>query len=76
MKRAIELEPTNPNHYVGLGNLYRSGGIVDKALQMYRAALRWDAKNRHAQKAIKELETAAKAPEERGVGSLLSRFRK
>jgi len=76
MKRAIELEPTNPSHYVGLGNLYRNGGIVDKALQMYRAALRWDAKNRHAQKAIKELETAAKAPEERGVGSLLSRFRK
>jgi len=76
MKRAIELEPTNPSHYVGLGNLYRSGGIVDKALQMYRAALRWDAKNRHAQKAIKELEAAAKTPEERGVGSLLSRFRK
>jgi len=76
LKRAIELEPTNPSHYVGLGNLYRSGGIVDKALQMYRAALRWDPKNRHAQKAIKELETAAKAPEDRGVGSLLSRFRK
>jgi len=76
LKRAIELEPTNPNYYVGLGNLYRSGGIVDKALQMYHAALRCDAKNRHAQKAIKELETAAKAPEERGVGSLLSRFRK
>jgi tetratricopeptide (TPR) repeat protein len=76
LKRAIELEPTNPNYYVGLGNLYRSGGIVDKALQMYRAALRWDGKNRYAQKAIRELETASKGQEERGVSSLLSRFRK
>ena len=79
MKRAIDLEPTNANYYVGLGNLYRSGGILDKALQMYQTALRWDEKNRHARNAIKEVEAAAKAPktpDERGVGALFSRFRK
>jgi tetratricopeptide (TPR) repeat protein len=76
LKRAIELEPTNPNYYLALGNLYRSGGIVDKALEMYRTALRCDPNNRHAQKAIKELEPSAKGWEDRGVSSLLSRFRK
>jgi tetratricopeptide (TPR) repeat protein len=76
LKRAIELEPTNPNYYVGLGNLYRDGHIWDKAVAMYRAALRWDPKNRHALKAINDIEAEAKAAELGKVGGLFTRFRK
>ena len=76
LKRAIELEPTNPHYYVGLGNLYRDGSIRDKAVVMYRTALRWDPKNRHALKAIEELEAEVKAAEMSKVGGLFTRFRK
>jgi len=76
LKRAIDLEPTNANYYVGLGNLYKDGSIIDKALTMYRAALRWDPKNRHALKAVRELEAGAKTAEVGRVGGLFTRFRK
>jgi tetratricopeptide (TPR) repeat protein len=76
LKRAIELEPTNANYYVGLGNLYREGHIRDKALAMYRTALRWDPKNRHALKAVDDVEAEVKAAELGKVGGLFTRFRK
>jgi TolA-binding protein len=76
LKRAIALEPTNPHYYVGLANLYRDGRITDKALIMYRTALRWDPTNRYALKAVEELEAGVKAADAGKVGSLFTRFRK
>jgi TolA-binding protein len=76
LKLAIELEPHNAHYYVGLANLYRDGHIDDKALTMYRRALLWDPKNRHALKAVQDYEATSKGADGgKGVG-LFTRFRK
>jgi DnaJ-class molecular chaperone len=52
LQKAIELSPTSANAYAMLGSLYERAGTVDRAREMYRRALQWDAENALARKAL------------------------
>lgn len=57
-KRAIELDPSQADHYIGLGLLYKKGGMFDRALKQFEEALVWDPNNRRAKEEIKDLKTS------------------
>jgi curved DNA-binding protein CbpA len=55
-KKAIELEPTNDEHYSNLGLLYLKAGLKKKAEAQFKEALRFNPKSKKAMKALKELQ--------------------
>jgi tetratricopeptide (TPR) repeat protein len=44
-KKAMELEPSRIDNYVGLGRLYKQAGLTKQALQVFEEALAWDAEH-------------------------------
>lgn len=63
-KTAIALEGNNAQHYVHLGQVYRTGHLFDKARKQFETALRLDPKHPEALKEIRELEGP---PAEKGL---------
>jgi len=55
-KKAVSLEPWNPEGYVGLGMLYKSASLKVKAANQFRKALEVDPDHRSARKALMEIE--------------------
>lgn len=53
--RAIELEPWNPECYVGLGILYKQEGLILKATKLFQKALEYDADHEIALREINAL---------------------
>jgi len=51
-QKAIKLEPSNPEFYVGLGTYYKEEGFFDKAKKQFKKALEIDPENKTA---LKEL---------------------
>ena len=56
-KKAIQLNPADPNHYVGLGLVYKKGGMKSRALSLFQEALKWDSANQKAQEEILKLQS-------------------
>ncbi|MBI3995800.1 MAG: DnaJ domain-containing protein [Nitrospirae bacterium] len=56
-KKAIELDPSGVDHYIGLGLLYKKGGMVQRAQRQFEEALVWDPTNRSANDELKKLQT-------------------
>ena len=57
-KRAIELDPSQVDHHIGLGLLYKKGGLFERALRQFEEALVWDPDNRRVKEEIKDLKTS------------------
>jgi hypothetical protein len=57
-KTAIALDYNNPQYYVHLGQVYRTGHLFDKAKKQFETALRLDPKHPGALKEIREMEPA------------------
>jgi tetratricopeptide (TPR) repeat protein len=55
-RKAIELDPSGVEHYIGLGLLYKKGGMVQRAHLQFEEALIWDADNRTAKEELKKLQ--------------------
>jgi curved DNA-binding protein CbpA len=55
-KKAISLEPWNPEGYVGLGMLYKKASLKVKAANQFKKALEVDPDHRGAQKALVDIE--------------------
>jgi tetratricopeptide (TPR) repeat protein len=53
--KAIQLEPWNPEGYVGLGLLYKAEGLQTKAIKQLEKALEVDADHASAREALDEL---------------------
>ncbi len=53
--KAIELEPWNPECYVGLGMLYRQEGMTLKATKLFHKALEYDGDHEIARKELDAL---------------------
>ncbi len=53
--KAIQLEPWNPEGYVGLGLLYKAEGLQTKAIKQLEKALEADADHASAREALDEL---------------------
>jgi tetratricopeptide (TPR) repeat protein len=68
-KKAIELEPWNPEAYVGLGMLYRQEGMNLKATKLFQKALEYDADH---ETALKELEALTGGKKKTGLKGLFS----
>lgn len=56
-KKAIELDPSGVDHYIGLGLLYKKGGMAQRAQRQFEEALIWDADNRTAKEELKKLQS-------------------
>ncbi|HEY5593743.1 MAG TPA: tetratricopeptide repeat protein, partial [Nitrospiria bacterium] len=56
-KKAIELDPSGVDHYIGLGLLYKKGGMGQRAQRQFEEALIWDADNRTAKEELKKLQS-------------------
>ncbi|HLB02654.1 MAG TPA: DUF4388 domain-containing protein [Nitrospiria bacterium] len=54
-KKAIQLNPANANSYIGLGLVYKKGGMKSRALAQFQEALKWDPDNKRAQEGIQQL---------------------
>jgi tetratricopeptide (TPR) repeat protein len=67
--KARELEPWNPEAYVGLGMLYKTEGLLTKATKSFQKALDIDADHDLARR---ELGALGKGAKKRGLKSLLS----
>ncbi len=67
--RAIELEPWNPECYVGLGILYKTEGMSLKATRQFQKALEYDDEH---ETALKELEGLTGKKKETGLKGLFS----
>jgi tetratricopeptide (TPR) repeat protein len=67
--KAIELEPWNPEGYVGLGMLYRLEGMTMKATKQFQKALEYDADH---ETALKELESLTGGQKKKGLKGLFS----
>jgi tetratricopeptide (TPR) repeat protein len=67
--KAIELEPWNPEGFVGLGVLYRQVGLSTKATRQFQKALELDGEH---EVALRELETLTKKERKPGLKGLLS----
>ncbi len=68
--RAIELEPWNPECYVGLGILYREEGMTLKATRLFQKALQYDADHEIA---LRELAAIGGGKKETGLKGLFSK---
>jgi curved DNA-binding protein CbpA len=44
-RKAIAIEPSRAENYIGLGRLYQRAGQVTEALRSFEDALKWDAEN-------------------------------
>ena len=44
-KKAIKIEPTNPEHYINLAMIYKKAGLEAKATALLEEALKWDPDN-------------------------------
>ena len=58
--KAIQLEPWNPEGYVGLGLLYKAEGLQTKAIKQLEKALEVDADHASAREALDELKAGQK----------------
>lgn len=67
--KAIELEPWNPECYVGLGMLYRMEGMTLKATKQFQKALEYDAEH---ETALRELEALTGEKKKTGLKGLFS----
>jgi tetratricopeptide (TPR) repeat protein len=67
--RAIELEPWNPECYVGLGILYRLEGMTLKATRQFQKALEYDGDH---ETALRELEALTGEKKKTGIKGLFS----
>ncbi len=67
--KAIELEPWNPEGFVGLGILYKKEGLITKATRQFRKALEFDGEH---QTALHELASLTKEEKKSGLKGLLS----
>lgn len=67
--KAIELEPWNPECYVGLGILYKSEGMTLKATKQFQKALEYDAEHETARR---ELEALGGGKKKTGLKGLFS----
>jgi len=67
--RAIDLEPWNPECYVGLGLLYKQEGLRVKAKKQFKKALEFDPDHNIA---LKELDLVAGGEKKRGFKDLFS----
>lgn len=47
-KKAISMEPSNPEHYINLGRIYKKAGLEAKARANFEDALRWEPENEAA----------------------------
>jgi tetratricopeptide (TPR) repeat protein len=56
-KTAIELDPSGVEHYLGLGLLYKKGGMTERARRQFEEALNWDPGNQTAKEELKKLQT-------------------
>lgn len=56
-KKAIELDPAGVEHYLGLGLLYKKGGMTERAQRQFEEALIWDPNNRTAKDELQKLQT-------------------
>lgn len=55
-RKAIELDPSGVEHYIGLGLLYKKGGMTQRAQRQFEEALIWDPDNRAAKEELKKLQ--------------------
>jgi tetratricopeptide (TPR) repeat protein len=67
--KATELEPWNPEAYVGLGLLYKQEGMLTKATRLLQKALEVDSSHEVARR---ELEALGKDEKKKGLKGLLS----
>ena len=68
-QKAIELEPWNPEGFVGLGILYRQEGMNLKATKLFQKALEYDSDHETARK---ELEALSGGQKKTGLKGLFS----
>jgi tetratricopeptide (TPR) repeat protein len=54
-KRAIELDPSGVDHYLGLGLLYKKSGMAQRAQRQFEEALIWDPENKTAKEELRRL---------------------
>ncbi|MEK6681714.1 MAG: DUF4388 domain-containing protein [Nitrospirota bacterium] len=47
-KKAISIEPSNPEHYINIGRIYKKAGLENKAKDSFEEALRWEPENEAA----------------------------
>lgn len=55
-KKAIELDPSDVENYIGLGMLYKKGGMIQRAQRQFEEALIWDPANRIAKDELQKLQ--------------------
>jgi curved DNA-binding protein CbpA len=67
--KAIELEPWNPESYVGLGLLYKQEGLNLKATKQFQKALEYDGDH---EAALRELESLTADQKKTGLKGLFS----
>jgi tetratricopeptide (TPR) repeat protein len=67
--KAAELEPWNPEAYVGLGVLYKEEGLLTKALKQFHRALEIDTDHEMARR---EVEAMGKGEKKGGLKGLFS----
>ena len=67
--KAIELEPWNPEGYVGLGILYKTVGMTLKATRQFQKALEYDGEH---ETALRELESLTGEKKKTGLKGLFS----
>jgi len=68
-QKAIELEPWNPECYVGLGILYKQEGMNLKATKLFQKALEYDAEHEVARRELEGLSGEKKKTGLRGLFS-------
>jgi tetratricopeptide (TPR) repeat protein len=68
--KAIELEPWNPECYVGLGILYKAEGMTLKATRQFQKALEYDGEH---ETALRELEGLTGEKKRTGLKGLFSK---
>lgn len=54
LRKAIELEPHNPEYYTNLGLLYQKVGLRKRAMAEFNEALKWDPEYKKALKEISD----------------------
>jgi tetratricopeptide (TPR) repeat protein len=55
-KKAIELNPSGVDHYLGLGMLYKKSGMAQRAQRQFEEALIWDPDNKTAKEELGKLQ--------------------
>lgn len=71
-QKAIKLEPSNPEFYVGLGTYYKEEGFFDKAKKQFKKVLEIDPENKIA---LKELGLTEK-PKKKGLTGIFKQLGK